>query len=92
MFVFIGINAHKRGQSLVNAYNMYLLDQSKPFILGDTIINVSMKCDGYVSRIMRKPVFRISYQVQHKRGCTATEDGKRFEMTDLESRGIVLSM
>ena len=29
---------------------------------------------------------------QHKPGCTATEDGKRLENLDLESRGIVLSM
>ena len=31
-------------------------------------------------------------QVPHKPGCTATEDGWRLEISDLESRGIVLSM
>ena len=38
-----------------------------------------------------KPVFRVSDQVQHKPGCTITEDGKRLEISDLASRGIVLS-
>ena len=30
----------------------------------------------------------VSDLVQHKPGCTATEDGKRLEILDLESRGI----
>ena len=34
----------------------------------------------------------ISEQVRHKLGCTATEDGQRLEILDLESRGIVLSV
>ena len=34
----------------------------------------------------------VSDQVRHKPGCTATEDGQRLEISDLESRGIVLSM
>ena len=42
--------------------------------------------------IMRKPVFGVSYQVRHKPACTATEDGWRLEISDLESRGIVLMM
>ena len=29
---------------------------------------------------------------QHKPGCTGTEDGYKLEISDLESRGIVLSM
>ena len=33
-----------------------------------------------------------SDQVRHKPGCTDTEDGKRLEILDLESRGIVLSV
>ena len=41
---------------------------------------------------MRKPVFGVSNQVRHKRGCTATEDGQRPETSDLDSRGIVLSV
>ena len=31
-------------------------------------------------------------QVRHKPGCTVTEDGWRFEILDLGSRGIVLSV
>ena len=34
----------------------------------------------------------VSDQVRHKPGCTATEDGKRLEISDLESRGIALSV
>ena len=34
----------------------------------------------------------VSDLVRHKPGCTATEDDKSFEISDLESRGIVLSM
>ena len=34
----------------------------------------------------------VSEQVRHKLACTVTEDGKRLEILDLESRGIVLSM
>ena len=45
----------------------------------------------YLSLVVRKPVFRVSDQVRHKPGCTATEDGKRLEISDLGSRGIVLS-
>ena len=32
---------------------------------------------------MRKPVFVVSDQVQHKPGCSATEDGKRLEISNL---------
>ena len=45
-----------------------------------------------MSRIIRKPVLAVSDQVRHKLGCTATEDGSRLEISDLGSRGIVLSM
>ena len=38
---------------------------------------------------MRKRVFRVSDQVQHKPGSTATEDGKILEILDLGSTGIV---
>ena len=37
---------------------------------------------------MRKPVFGVSYQVQHKPGCTATESGMRLEISDLEEEGL----
>ena len=39
---------------------------------------------------MRKPVFEVFGQVQHKPGCTATGDGYRLEISDLGSIGIVL--
>ena len=34
----------------------------------------------------------VSDLVRHKPGCTATEDSQRLEISDLECRGIVLSM
>ena len=34
----------------------------------------------------------VSEQVQHKPGCTVTEDGQRLEILYLSRRGIVLSM
>ena len=45
----------------------------------------------HLSRDVRKPVFGVSDQVRNKPGCAATEDGWRLEISDLESRGIVLS-
>ena len=45
-----------------------------------------------MSLVMRKPVFGISDQVRHNLDCTATQDGQRLEILDLESRGIVVSM
>ena len=37
-------------------------------------------------------VFGESDQVRHKPGCTATEYGKRLEILDLGSNGVMLSM
>ena len=34
----------------------------------------------------------VSDEVRHKPGCTVTEDGERLEISDLGSRGIVLSV
>ena len=34
----------------------------------------------------------VSDLVQHKPGCTTIEDGLRLEISDLDTRGIVLSM
>ena len=42
--------------------------------------------------VVRKPVFGFSDLVRHKPGCTATEDGYRLEISDLGSRGIVVSV
>ena len=45
-----------------------------------------------MSLVLRKPVFGVSDQVRHKPGCTATEDCYLLEISDLGSRGIVLSV
>ena len=45
-----------------------------------------------LSLLMRKLVFGVSDQVQHKPGCAITEDDKRLEILDLASREIVLSV
>ena len=50
------------------------------------------KCLDSMSLVVRKPVFVVSDQVRHKPGCTATEDGQRLEISNLVSRGIVLSV
>ena len=41
---------------------------------------------------MRKPVFGGFELVRHKPGCKATEDDERLEISDLDRRGIVLSV
>ena len=46
----------------------------------------------YMSLVVRKPVFGGFDQDRHKPGCTATEDGQKFEISDLGSRRIVLSV
>ena len=45
-----------------------------------------------LSHVVRKPLFRVSDQVHHKQGFTATKNSKRPEVSDLGSRGLVLSM
>ena len=45
-----------------------------------------------MSLVLRKPVSGVSDQVRHKPGCTATEDALKLEISDLESRGGVLSV
>ena len=45
-----------------------------------------------LSLVVRKPVFGVSDLVRHKLGCAVTKDGKRLEISDLGSRGIVLSV
>ena len=45
-----------------------------------------------LSLVVRKPVFGDSDLVRHKPGCATTEDGYRLEISDLESRGILLSV
>ena len=45
-----------------------------------------------MSRDATKPVFGVSDQVRHKLGCSAAEDGLRSEISDFESRELVLFM
>ena len=45
-----------------------------------------------MSLVVRKPVFGVSDLVRHKLSCAATEAAWRLEISDLEIRGIVLSM
>ena len=57
------------------------------------IIKLSVKhFQNEMSLVLRKPVFGVSDQVRHKPGCTATEDGQRLEISDIGSRGTVLSV
>ena len=49
-------------------------------------------CVAQLSLVVRKPVFGNSDQVTHKPGCTTTQDGKKLEISDVGSRGIVLSV
>ena len=41
---------------------------------------------------MRKPVFGVSDKVEHKSSYTATNYGKGLGISDLEGKGIILSM
>ena len=50
--------------------------------------HIQVKVTSDPCLVVRKPVFRVSDQVRHKPGCTATEDGWRLEISDLGSRGI----
>ena len=53
---------------------------------------VQVMCFCYnLSSVKREPVFEIFDQVRHKPSCTATAE-LRLEISDLESRGIVLFM
>ena len=49
-------------------------------------------CGDSMSHDVRKPVFGVFDQVRHKPGCTATEDGWKLQISDLERRGIVVSV
>ena len=40
---------------------------------------------------MRKPIFRVCDQVRHKPAYAATEACQRLEISDKETRGIILS-
>ena len=46
---------------------------------------IGLQC---LSLVVRKPVFGVSDQVRYKPGCTATEDGRKLEISDIGRRGI----
>ena len=52
--------------------------QRHTFVLcleGIKLIHVLVVVKSFMSLVVRKPVFGVSDQVQHKPGCTAKEDG-----------------
>ena len=51
-----------------------------PFLLNLNLI---------MSHVLRKPVLVVTKQGRHKPDCTTTEDGQRFETSDLDSREIL---
>ena len=61
-------------------------------LFSDMILEKQSKQSHYMSLVLRKPVFAVFGQVKYKPGCTATEDGLKLEISNLESRVIVLSM
>ena len=77
---------------------MYIVSQEKfcmarkCHLTGEGVRRLSCIERNAMSGDARKLVFGGSYQVQHKPTCTATENGWRLEIWDLDSRGIVLSM
>ena len=62
----------------------------------DALNRVNMACNSKLQKTFEprheKTSILVFDLVQHKPGCTATEDGQRLEILDLESRGITLSM
>ena len=44
-----------------------------------------------VSLVMRKPVFGVQDQVRLKPACSATEASQSLEISDIETRDIILS-
>ena len=53
---------------------------------------VHLQLRKQMSLVVRKPAFGVSDQVRHKPGCTAKENDKMLEISDLGRREIVLSV
>ena len=62
------------------------------FTLEATFSGTAIQRYVFRSLVVRKPVFGVSDQVPLKPGCTIIQYGYRFELPDLGSRGIVLSV
>ena len=53
---------------------------------------IAFKCDCFhLSLVTRKPVFGVCDQVRRKPVCSATETSWRLEISDIETRGIIIS-
>ena len=51
----------------------FKLNKSDP--LKVSVLEADIRQGHYLSCVVRKPGFRVSNQVRHKPGCTATKDG-----------------
>ena len=45
----------------------------------------------YLTLVTRKPVFGICDEARHKPACAATEARQRLEISEIDTRGIILS-
>ena len=57
--------------------NFIFILSSDPNLLRKKSVKQKIKNSGLMSHVTIKSVFGVSDQVQHKAGCTATEDGYR---------------
>ena len=74
----------------MHTYKAFTVDKS--VLVAFFLMSVSGLLSSLLSLDMRKLVFGVSDKVRHKPGCTATEDGMRLEIFDLDRRGILLSV
>ena len=80
-----GLNVSDDNPLAQNLHSLHFLSAPQ------TIFAPRSSASFQMSRVVRKPVFVISDQVQHKLGCATTEDDLRLKISDLASRWIVLS-
>ena len=69
--LFLGLGTSSRGRSPADRETSYSHQEH----LTCPLRPCSRTGQYYLSHVTRKPVFRVFYQVQHKAGCTTTEDG-----------------
>ena len=80
--VAVGISEHNIIDDLTS---LHILHHNKSEVL-------FLEIDRTIEPRRVKPDFGVSDQARHKPGCTVTEDGKRLKISDLASRGILLSV
>ena len=94
--VLLSVAASVGFYSYMNVPMTLIIIEVVPFLVlavgVDNIFILVQTYQVYMSRIVKKSVFGVLDQVPHKPGCAATEDGERLEISDLGSRGIVLSV